>query len=166
MFRSFAAYLSTTSLSSLFRAYEWIVPSSQSTHIVCVATLFTSALVINFKILGYGSQGRSLSQLSRVAIPCMWIALAGLVLTGAVQTIAEPVRQFIAPLYWIKMFMILAVALLTAWYSASVRSRAAEWDAPEARPPAARAFAVSSTVLWALIIICGRFIGYTFAFYL
>jgi hypothetical protein len=96
----------------------------------------------------------------------MWIALAGLVLTGAVQTIAEPVRQFIAPLYWIKMFMISAVALLTAWYSASVRSRAAEWDAPEARPLAARAFAVSSTVLWGLIIICGRFIGYTFAFYL
>lgn len=165
MFRPFAEQLYKTDLSLLLRTYDWIVPTSQSLHILCVATLFTSALFVNLKILGFGPRSRSVSQLSRVALPCMWIALAGLTLTGAVQTIAEPLRQFVAPLYWIKMAMIVVVAVLTVWYSASVRRHAGAWDAPATRPGGARAFAAGTTLLWMLILICGRFIGYTFAFY-
>ena len=165
MFRPLAENLYKTDLSTLLRTYDWIVPTSQSIHIVCVATLFTSALVVNLRILGFGPRGRSLSQLSRVALPCMWIALAGLLFTGTVQTIAEPVRQFVAPLYWIKMAMIVAVTVLTAWYAASIRTRAAFWDNSQTRPAGAKAFAVVATLLWVLIVICGRFIGYTSAFY-
>jgi hypothetical protein len=94
----------------------------------------------------------------------MWRGLIVLLVTGLLQTIAEPVRQFVAPLFWTKMTMIIIVAIMTAIYSKAVRRNAAAWDAPAPRPPQ-WLFAILSTLLWLAIITCGRFIGYTWSFY-
>jgi hypothetical protein len=61
--------------------------------------------------------------------------------------------------------MILVVATMTAIFARKVRANAARWDAAGSRPASARVFAVGSSILWILIIVCGRFIGYTWAFY-
>jgi hypothetical protein len=63
------------------------------------------------------------------------------------------------------MLMIVLVTLATAVFARAVRSNARRWDAAATRPAAARGFAVASTLLWLAIIVCGRFIGYTWAFY-
>jgi hypothetical protein len=166
MFRPFAEWLSTTQVSQALQNAEWVIPTSQSIHIVCVSVLFASAIMINLRLLGVGTRWRSISQLSGAVLPWMWRALAVLLITGAVQTVAEPVRQFVAPVFWAKMIMILLVSALTLYFSHAVRANAPRWDSPRSRPGAARVFAVLSTLLWMAIIVCGRFIGYTYAFYL
>jgi hypothetical protein len=83
-----------------------------------------------------------------------------------VQTFAEPMRQFVAPVFWSKMFMILCALTLTIWFSKTVQAKAGRWDRSETRPAGARIFAVASIGLWTAIIFCGRFIGYTYQFYL
>jgi hypothetical protein len=62
------------------------------------------------------------------------------------------------------MMMIIVVATMTALYAKAVRRNAPVWDAAT-RPARAKAFAVVSTLLWLAIILCGRFIGYTWSFY-
>jgi uncharacterized membrane-anchored protein len=98
-------------------------------------------------------------------VPWMWRGLAVLLFTGVVQTLAEPVRQFVTPMFWAKMVMIILVATITALYATAVRRNAARWDAAASRPWTAKIFAVASTLLWLAIIVCGRFIGYTWSFY-
>jgi hypothetical protein len=68
-------------------------------------------------------------------------------------------------MFWAKMAMIILVATITALYATAVRRNAALWDAASSRPWPARIFAVLSTLLWLAIIVCGRFIGYTWSFY-
>ncbi|MFO1401577.1 MAG: DUF6644 family protein [Steroidobacteraceae bacterium] len=165
MLREFAAWLAATPLSHTLQEVTWIVPASQSLHIMALAVVFSSALMINLRLLGLGAGGRSVSQLAGTLVPWMWRGLAALALTGALQTIAEPVRQFVAPLFWTKMALIVLVAAATATFSGAVRRNATLWDAPATRPRAARWFALGSTLLWFAIIVCGRFIGYTWAFY-
>jgi hypothetical protein len=165
MFRPFADWLATTRLSELFQNQLWVVPTSQSIHISSVCLVFTSAIMINLRLLGIGAQGRSISQLCTTLVPGMWGGLCVLLLTGAVQTIAEPVRQFVTPAFWAKMVMILLVAIMTAAFVRKVRTNAARWDAAGTRPASARAFAVSSSLLWILIMVCGRLIGYTWVLY-
>jgi len=97
--------------------------------------------------------------------PSTMFGLAVLLFTGLVQTVAEPVRQFVTPMFWAKMLMIILVATLTALYATAVRRNAALWDAASSRPWPAKIFAVLSTLLWLAIIVCGRFIGYTWSFY-
>jgi hypothetical protein len=165
MFRPFADWIATTQLSQLFENVRWVVPTSQSIHIVCVCVVFTSAIMINLRLLGVGVRGRSISQLSSSLVPWMWGGLSVLLLTGTVQTIAEPVRQFVTPAFWAKMAMILVVVTMTALFARKVRANAPRWDAAGTRPASVRAFAIGSSILWIAIIVCGRFIGYTWAFY-
>lgn len=165
MFRPFADWIATTKLSLFFQNVLWIIPLSQSIHIICLATLFGAVIMINLRLLGIGNSGRSISQLVNTMIPWVWRALIVLFITGSVQTIAEPVRQFVTPAFWGKMGMIVVVGIMTALFARAVRSNAAKWDNPTTRPGSAKVFAVTSTVLWAAIITCGRFIGYTWFFY-
>ena len=165
MFRPVADWLSTTALSKTLQDQAWVVPTSQSIHIIAVSVVFGSAVMINLRVLGVGRRGRSVSELSATLIPWMWRGLAVLLLTGVVQTIAEPVRQFVTPMFWAKMTMIVVVAAMTAWYANAVRGHASQWDGAASRPARAKVFAILSTLLWLAIIVCGRFIGYTWSFY-
>ena len=165
MFRPFADWLSQTPLSKTLQDQPWVVPTSQSIHILAVSIVFGSACMINLRLLGVGRSGRSVSQLSNTLVPWMWGGLVVLLLTGFVQTITEPVRQFVTPMFWAKMMMILVVASMTALYARAVRRNAPAWDVASSRPWTAKVFAVVSTLLWMAIIVCGRFIGYTWSFY-
>jgi len=165
MFRPFADWLSTTALSKTMQDQAWVVPTSQSIHIIAVSIVFGSACMINLRLLGVGGSGRSVSELSNTLVPWMWRGLAVLLTTGLIQTVAEPVRQFVTPMFWAKMLMIMVVATMTALYAGAVRRNAPEWDGASSRPLRAKAFAILSTLLWLAIIVCGRFIGYTWSFY-
>jgi len=167
MFRSFAEWIASTELNhALQEQAAWLVPTSQSIHIISVCVLFTSAMLISVRILGVRSTGRTVSQVTRALVPWMWGALAMLLLTGAIQTIVEPVRQFVTPVFWAKMIMIVIVMAMTVVFTAKVRANAAAWDGAALRPQGARQFAIVSAVLWVAIVVCGRFIGYTWSFYL
>jgi hypothetical protein len=165
MIRHFANWLSMTWLSELFQNQLWVIPTSQSIHIVSVGFVFGSAAMISLRLLGIGNSGRSVSQLTATLVPWMYRALCVLLFTGTVQTIAEPMRQFVTPAFWWKMFMIVCVVLLTVWFSRSVRANAHAWDTAKLRPHSATVFALVSLSLWVGIIFCGRFIGYTWLFH-
>jgi hypothetical protein len=165
VFRPFAYWLSTTPLSSTLQSHPWIVPASQSLHIGGASIVFASALVINLRLLGVSRSGRSISRLTGALMPWIWSGLAVQVTTGILQTIIEPVREFVTPMYWIKMLLIVVVAATTALYARAVRRQAARWDEAQTRPAAARIYAVVSTLLWLAILACGRLIGYTWNYY-
>jgi hypothetical protein len=158
---SFAAWLATTSLSKLFQDVLWIIPVSQCVHIVGISILFGSALAINLRLLGLWFLDRRVSELARSLLPWMWGSLIVLVLTGFVQTTAEPVREFQSPFFLAKMTLLAIVVLLTAAFAGSVGANAERWDAAVTRPAGARTFAIVSSVLWIGIIVFGRLIAYT-----
>jgi hypothetical protein len=162
MVHHWAEVISATALSNWFQDQLWVIPTSQSIHIVCLSVVFASAVVISFRLLGFSSSGRSISQIAALLVPWIYRALGLLLFTGTVQTIAEPMRQFVTPAFWWKMFMIVCVLALTIWFSSTVRARAEIWDRSATRPLAAKIFGVLSLGLWVGIIFCGRFIGYTY----
>jgi hypothetical protein len=166
MFRPFAVWLASTELNHVLQDQSaWIVPVSQSLHIIGVCVLFTAAILINMRLLGATSAGRTVSQLTGTLVPWMWGALGVLFATGVLQTIIEPVRQFVTPIFWLKLIMIVIVIAMTAVFAGKVRANAPRWDAAGLRPAGARPFAIVSSLLWVAIIVCGRFVGYLWAFY-
>jgi hypothetical protein len=165
MFRPFAEWLANTPLSKTLQDQLWIVPTSQSIHILALSAVFASASMINLRLLGIGTSGRTVSQLSDTLVPWIWRGLGVLLVTGVVQIVAEPVREFVTPAFWAKMVMIAIVTTLTIVYARAIRRNAALWDDASSRPLRAKAFAIVSTLIWLAIIVCGRFIAYTSALY-
>jgi hypothetical protein len=154
--------IAATHLSQWLQNQLWIVPTSQSIHILMISVVFGCALLISLRLLGVSAGGRSVSTLVTTLVPWMYVALVMLLITGTVQTITEPMRQFVAPVFWLKMLLIVVVVPLTAVFAHTVRRNAARWDSAAARPAGARIFAAVSLALWIAIIVCGRFIAYTY----
>jgi hypothetical protein len=157
----FATWLAATPVSKLFQDVLWIIPLSQCIHIVGISVLFASAIAINLRLLNVTFLDRSVAQMARSLLPWMWGSLAGLVATGFVQTVAEPVREFQSPFFWAKMTLLAIVVVLSALFAGSVRANAAKWDSATTRHPGAGAFAVVSSLLWVTIIVVARLIAYT-----
>ena len=91
----------------------------------------------------------------------MDVELFVVVISGLVQLVAEPVREFQSPFFWAKMTLLAVVVILSALFSSSVRANAQRWDTALTVPAGARAFALVSSVLWIGIIVFGRLISYT-----
>lgn len=159
--RHWAALINATGMSQWMQNTAWVVPTSQSIHIVSLSLVFGSALMINLRLLGLGRSSRSVSELTATLVPWIYGGLVVLLLTGAIQTITEPERQFVTPAFWWKMFMIVCVLSLTVWFSRAVRANPARWNQASTRPASAKLFALVTLGLWIAIIFCGRFIGYT-----
>ena len=122
-----AEVISATPVSIWLQDRLWVIPTSQSIHILAISVVFASAIMINLRLLGVGARGRSVSQLSHTALPWLWGGLIVLLLTGILQTLVEPVRQFVTPAFWAKMTLIVLVATMTALYARAVRRNAARW---------------------------------------
>lgn len=166
MIREFAGWLENTPFAEGLRHILWLVPVSQSIHILAVAFLFTSAMYINLRLLGVVSTGRSVSEVVDQHVPWIWRALGVLLFTGLVQSTVETTRQVVTPHFWIKMALIIVLSIWTARFASQVRANAAQWDAAGTRPSSAKTFALVSTAIWITCIALGRFIGYVWAIYL
>jgi hypothetical protein len=160
--RHWSDRISATALSRYFQDELWVVPTSQSIHILGLSVVLGCAVMISLRLLGVGAaSGRSVSQLTDALVPWIYRALWVLLLTGAVQTIAEPLRQLGTTAFWLKMTMIPVALGLTAAFAHAVRRNRARWDSAATRPASAKVFALLSLGLWIGIIFCGRLIGYT-----
>ena len=166
MFRSLAEQIANSNLSLILQNTSWVVPLTQSIHIVALSVLFASVLMISLQLLGVGARSRSVSQVAGTLLPWMWRALLVLLVTGMLQAFIEPVRQFITPIFWFKMLLVASLAVLTLWFSRTLRANVSAWDAPATRPAAAKLFAVVSIIGWSTVIVFGRFIAYVWADYL
>lgn len=158
--RHWADLIAATRLSQWLQDHLWVIPASQSVHIAALSLLFASALFISVRLLSASSKLRPIPVIVSSLIPWMRGALVVLLITGTVQTIAEPVRQFVAPAFWSKMCLIVVVVSMTEWFVRSVQRHAERWDSASHRARA-RLFALASLALWISIVCCGRFIGYT-----
>ena len=89
---SFAHWLASTSASMAIQKTLWLVPVMQTIHIVCVAMVFTSVVMIEFRILGI-SKAQTMAQTAHRFVPWIFYGVVVLALTGAVLIVGEPGRS-------------------------------------------------------------------------
>jgi hypothetical protein len=147
-------WLTATALSQVIQTTSWAIPGIQVIHILCLATLFALALSLSLRIAGRGFAVESLASLARRFVPGIWICLVVLLLSGALLILAEPFRTITNPVFYLKMCLLLVAIALTLWL-ASVSKRETQ------KPTAVHVVAATlSMLVWAGIIIAGRYIAY------
>jgi hypothetical protein len=156
----FCVWLEQTSLSQVIQATSWIVPSVQTVHILAVATLLTSALMMNLRLLGLVGRDQALERVSARFLPVIWWVLPVLLVTGAVMIIGEPARSLKNPLFQLKMGLLLAALALTAFYQIGLPRSRDRYDLANRGRAAALLIALPSCALWTSIVFCGRWIAY------
>jgi hypothetical protein len=155
----FCHWLAATRLSVAIGDVAWVTPAVQSVHVLAVATLLASALMMDMRVLGVIGRGESVDGFARRYLGWIWVALALLLLTGAVLITGEPKRSLENSIFALKMVLLLVVASLTALFHWPLRASGAFERSPAARR-LGKATAALSLVLWSGIVFCGRWIAY------
>ena len=154
MENGFTSWLYNTAFSQAIKAAMWAIPAIQTVHIIALAILFASALIIALRVMGGGLAAEPLASVAARFLPPIGICLLLLLASGALLIIAEPDRTLPNPVFYIKMGLLLLALGVTLFLRAAARSN----DAPRALHSAA---AVVSLLLWAAIMVAGRYIAYT-----
>jgi hypothetical protein len=156
----FSKWLAATSLSHTIQTAGWIIPALQTIHILCVAVLFSSAVLVDLRIWRILQRDVPLPEVGRRFLPLIWPVLLILLLTGALLIIAEPRRSLLNSTFYIKMTLLVFALVLTGLLQWSL-SAPGFWERERGRRIAGRLAATASLLAWGGIIFAGRFIAYT-----
>jgi hypothetical protein len=153
-----AKWLSATSLSNQIQTTAWIIPAVQTCHILAVAVLFSSAILVDLRVLRVLQRDVPLADVARRFLPVIWPALLVLLVSGSFLIIGEPRRALLNTTFYLKMTLLVAIVLTAAlrWSLASN-----SWDTGQGRRVAGRLAAVLSILVWCGILFAGRWIAYT-----
>jgi hypothetical protein len=158
--QTFCNWLASTSLSQAIQTTEWIIPATQTVHIVAVAAVVTSALMIDLRLFGIRWQDQAVAAVTRRFVPFIWWALPVLLATGTVLIIAEPARALQNPVFLLKMALLLGAIGITLACQMPLRRDARFWEVSQGRRRAAQAIAAISLPFWVGIVFAGRWIAY------
>src|SRR6476661_1872691 len=106
-------WIDHTALSQSIQAAGWVVPTVQTIHILAVAVVASSALLIDLRLIGLFWADRPLKVISARFLPLVWWPLLVLLATGAIMVIGEPARSLKNPAFQLKMTLLIAALIVT-----------------------------------------------------
>jgi hypothetical protein len=153
-------WIDHTALSQAIQATKWVVPTVQTVHILAIAVVASSALMIDLRLIGVFWANRPMNAVSSRFLPLVWWPLLILAATGAIMITAEPARSLKNPAFQLKMVLLVAALIVTGLFQFLQRRNAAFGDLHAGPRAAAAMLAIVSMLLWSSIIFAGRWIAY------
>src|SRR5712664_2115 len=139
----FCSWLEQTPLSQAIQSAGWVVPTVQTIHILAIAAVMSSVLMLDLRLLGMVGSDQPLARMTRRFRPVIWWTLPILLVTGVVMIIGEPARSLANPVFQLKMLLLLTAITVTA-----------------ALHKGSRIIGIASVLLWVGIVFAGRWIAY------
>jgi len=153
----FCDTIDATALSQAIQATKWVVPLVQTVHILAIAALLSSVLMINLRLLGVAGTDQTLARVSERFRPVVWWSLPVLLASGLILIIGEPARALTNPFFQLKMCLLVVVLIVTLLSQRPLYGDSRFWDN---RVATGRAIAMLSLLLWSGIVFAGRWIAY------
>jgi hypothetical protein len=157
----FSRWLATTSLSHTIQTAGWIIPALQVIHILCVAVVFSSAILVDLRIWRLLQRDVPMPEVARRFLPAIWPVLLVLLITGSLLIVGEPRRSLLNSTFYLKMALLALAIMLTAGLQRSISSSPNFWDKDRRRRMAGQFAATVSILVWCGILFAGRWIAYT-----
>src|SRR5438034_10839543 len=149
-------WLQYSSLLSAMRGSPWIFPFIASIHLMGLALIGGSVLLVDLRLLGLGMRNQPLPQLARDAERWLVGSLLILLPTGILQFMCfAATKYYYLRAFWVKM----AALSLALVFTFAVRRKVAMADETRMSPLWSKLVAVVSLSLWSSVAIAGRLIG-------
>jgi len=136
-------------------------PVLEAVHVMGLALVFGSILVIDLRALGFASANRPFAKMSEDILKWTWAAFVVTAITGVLMFVTNARVYAENTFFLIKMVLLaLAGANMLAFQFTAGRT-AHQWGEGPTAPPIGKLAAALSLVLWISIIFMGRAIGFT-----
>ena len=156
----FALWLAATPPSVFIQEHNaWAIPAIQTVHIVGIALVMGSVLMIDLRILGLAWTDHTLRQTTSRFGPWLTGSLWLLLATGLLMVVGEPVRELVSFSFWLKMALVALGAAVAVSFQRALRRQEQSWERKAAQP-SIKLLAVLTFFVWIGIIFLGRLIAY------
>ena len=153
-----------TSLAAAMRGevgWEWLFPIVETLHVISLAMVFGSIVMVDLRLVGATSRNSAVSRLSSEVLPYTWGAFICAAVTGALLFVSKAQVYFYNLQFQLKFLcMFLAGVNMLVFHLGTYR-HVLEWDERHPPPRAARLAGALSIALWIGVIFFGRWIGFT-----
>ncbi len=149
-------WLEDTAIGVVIRDSLWLFPVIEAVHLLALALIGGTILIVDLRLLGFGIRSQSSATLAKSLHPWLVGGLFTMVATGVPMFLSEAIKCYYSPPFWYKMSFF-AVALL---YTFTVRKRIAAANAEALGPVWGRLSALVSLGLWFCVGFSGRWIAF------
>lgn len=157
--------LEATGLATLIREDPLIFPWIEAVHVMAIALVLGSILIVDLRLMGLASKDYPAPALLKTVLPLTWAAFAGAAVSGALMFTSQPVTYYGNFPFRMKMLLLLGAGLNMAVFHL-VTQRRDDWKNQGAIPPVgARLAGAVSMLLWLGVVSFGRWIGFTIGFF-
>jgi len=148
-------FFQNAGLTVAMRSSKWLFPVIACIHLMGLAVIGGSVLVVDLRLLGFGLRRQPLAMVAREAQRWLLLSLMVLLPTGFLLFMSKAVQCYTLPAFWIKMTSLFLALVFTF----AVRRRVLLADETRMNPVWGKAVAVVSLSLWASVAIAGKWIG-------
>jgi hypothetical protein len=148
-----AQAIEASALGQTIRESTWLFPAIEATHLLALALLGGSVLIISLAVLGVGLKSAP-AEIYMSARRYMNGAVIALLVTGILLGISEPVKLYGRQAFWVKMIS-LALALLITYFAFNPLIRRGGHGL------VIRGVTGLTLAAWLMVAMAGRWIGFS-----
>lgn len=136
-------------------------PIAQSFHILGIAVVMGSIVMIDLRVLGLALGTQDLEEMICRLMPWVWGALLVNATSGLLFVVARPFRYLYNPVVDIKFSLLVPAVFLALIVHGRALSAPDYWGRSVMRRVMLRLIALLSISLWVGVVLAGRWIAYS-----
>ena len=157
---SLCEWIQNTELSIAIREGGLYYPIIGGVHLLAIALFGGMLLAVDLRLLGWGMRSYTVSDVMGQLRAWKRFGFVVVVASGVLLGWAEPLKLYHSKSFWIKMTLLLLVAVHALVFRQSVYRNPAKLDEALAMPADAKLAAALSLILWAGLVLSGRLIAF------
>jgi hypothetical protein len=166
IFKGIWQAIENSAFASTIASSEWMFPTFETLHVIAIVTVIGSIAMMDLRLLGLSSTGRTVRALAHDTLPVTWAAFAVAVVTGLLLFVSKATSYMANPYFLWKFAFMIAAGVNMAIFHRYLDKGMDVWGAPGAVIPLnAKLAGAISLALWIAIPFCGRVVGFTLGVY-
>jgi hypothetical protein len=158
---SIVTSIETSALGEWMRLSLKAMPVVESLHVLAIAVVFGTILVVDLRLLGLPNTRRAFTLVSGELLRFTWAAFVLATITGAMMFAANASTYFDNTAFRFKMLALVAAGVNMAVFHGVTQRGISRWDKNAPPPAGARLAGAASILIWITVVVLGRLVGFT-----
>jgi hypothetical protein len=157
----FCQAVEASSLGKTVNQSSWMFPVLETIHLSAMVILVGTISAFDLRLLGLALRRHAVSRLAKRLLKATWTAFGIMAATGILLFTTQANSKYCGNgAFQIKLLLILLAGINMAMFHFTVYRSVEKWDTTTATPLWAKLVGSISVLLWAGVVVAGRWIGF------
>jgi hypothetical protein len=139
----------------------WLFPAFEALHVIAITLVVGSIAIVDLRLLGITSRRKPVTELAAEILPWTWGLFALAAMAGSVLFISNAESYFHNTAFRLKMLFMALSGINMLFFHVFTWRSVHLWDRDGPTLTGAKIAGGLSLTFWILVVVCGRWIGFT-----